>query len=333
MNSSSPLLFAPQHWRIEPAPLAPGAKPVFANRDVFLPAWFALARSRELSRGRVREIRVGPKRLVLWRDGQGKACAFEAACPHLGANLALGRVVGGEIRCALHHWRYDGAGACTASPGTAPVSCRRAQSYPVVEKYGLVFVYPGREPPHPLPPMPDGDDESRFHAVVLPPAKLRCHHHLTTANGLDALHFDGLHGVEPLSEGRYDVDEGAFAVHLNLHGRYRGRLLRAITGGKLRGRFSAIGPSVAWVTLYEPLRWHSLFVTQPLPDGGSLSRAILFVPKGQILRTLRSVFFLMSLLRQDGAMLNAMETFQPTFVASDAPLAAWGRLLERWPRG
>ena len=332
MDSSSQLLFAPDHWRLDPpAAAAPvrSSPPVFANSDVFVPGWFALARSSALRRGRVREVQIGPRRLVLWRDGDGQARAFDAACPHLGANLTLGCVVNGELRCALHHWRFSGDGTCNSSPGTRPTSTRRAPSYPVIERYGLVFVYPGRTPPRPLPPMPDGDDPARFHAVVLPPARLRCHHHLTTANGLDALHFDGLHNVEPLTAGRYEVDEEALAVHLYLDGRHRGKLLRALTGGRFCGRFSAHGPSIAWVTLFEPIRWHSLFVTRPVP-GGSASRAIFFLPRGQVLRTLRSVAFLMSLLSQDGAQLNAMETFRPTFVGSDAPLAAYGRMLEAW---
>jgi nitrite reductase/ring-hydroxylating ferredoxin subunit len=320
--------FAPRDWRVEPQPRAPRA---FANPDVFLPAWFALARSRRVRGSRPLEVSVGPTRVVLWRDGAGVARAFAPACPHLGANLGFGRVVGGELRCALHHWRFDGAGACAASPGTSPTSGRRAHTFPVIEKYGLTFVYPAADPAPPFPAMPDGDDERAFRAIVLPPARLRCHHHLATANGLDALHFDSLHDVEPLGEARYEIDEANAAVHLTLHGRYRGRLLRALTGGELHGRFSAIGPSVAWVTFLGRLRWHALFVTRPLADGGSESRAVLLVPRGRALGVLRSIGFLLSLGRQDGQMLNAFATFHPGFVDSDAPLAAYARLLDRWP--
>ncbi|HZN95992.1 MAG TPA: Rieske (2Fe-2S) protein, partial [Myxococcales bacterium] len=94
MDSSSQLLFAPDHWRLESPAAAPRTSaPVFANSDVFVPGWFALARSSALERGRVREVQIGPRRLVLWRDGDGQARAFDAACPHLGANLSLGCVV------------------------------------------------------------------------------------------------------------------------------------------------------------------------------------------------------------------------------------------------
>jgi phenylpropionate dioxygenase-like ring-hydroxylating dioxygenase large terminal subunit len=326
-------LFAPNAWRLGAPSRSgePGRPRAFANPDVFLPAWFAVARARGVRGTRPLTVDVGPRRLVLWRDGDGRARAFAAACPHMGASLGFGRVAGGQLQCALHHWCFDGDGACTVSPGTVPTAGRRAHSYPVVEKYGLVFVYPGLGTPPPFPPMPDGDDDRRYHTVVLPRARLRCHHHLATGNGLDAVHFTALHDIEPLAEARYEVDEQAFAVHLTLQGRYRGRLLRTLTGGSLHGRFSAFGPSVAWVTFLGPHRWHALFLTSPLPDGCE-SRAVLFIPRGGVLHTLRSVWFLLSLGRQDGQMLDALETFHPSFVDSDAPLAAYARLLESWPR-
>jgi nitrite reductase/ring-hydroxylating ferredoxin subunit len=315
------------------SPLPVASSTAFANREVFLPSWFALARSRELRPGRLLSAQVGPRRLVLWRDATGTARAFDASCPHLGADLGRGCIVDGQLRCALHHWRFDTDGACTSSPGTHPPSGRRATSYPTVERHGLVFTYPSLRPAIPFPELPDGDDARNFHPLVLPAARLRAHHHLTTANGLDGLHFDSLHDVEPLAPARLEVDPAAWAVHLHLRGRHRSRLLRALTGGEMHGRFSAIGPSIAWVTLMHPLRWHALFVTRPLPDGGSESRSVLFVPRGAVLQTVRPILFLLSLLRQDGQMLDALEHFRPTFTAADAPLAAFGALLERWPRG
>lgn len=324
--------FAARSWRL-PAPLPPTSAPrAFANDAALLPGWFALARSRQLRGDRMKEVTVGPRKLVLFRDPGGVARALDARCPHLGANLALGKIIDGQVRCALHHWCFDGGGTCTSSPGTMPLSARRARSYPVVEKYGLIFVYPGSAPAPAFPALPDGDDERRFHALVLPPARMRCHHHLATGNGLDALHFDHLHDIEPLAEGRLQVDEAACAVHLELEGRYRGRLLRTLTGGHVHGRFSAIGPSVAWVTLFQPLRWHALFVTRPTGANACESRAVLFLPRGQVLRTFRSALFLLSLGRQDGQMLSAFESFRPAFTDADTPLAIYAQLLERWPR-
>lgn len=251
----------------------------------------------------------------------------------MGSNLALGRVVDGELRCPLHHWRFDGTGACTASPGLTPTSLRRASAFPVIEKYSLVFVYSGRESPPPFPAMPDGDIEAEFRTVALPSARLACHYQLATANGLDAIHFDALHNVEPLSKSRYEVDEASYSVHVSLHGRHRGWLLRLLSGGDIRARYSAVGPSLAWLTFLEPFRWHVLFATRPTVDGNSESTAILFVPRGRTIRTIGSILFLLWLLRQDSQVMKALpKNFQSTFVDSDAPMAAYASLMERWPR-
>jgi phenylpropionate dioxygenase-like ring-hydroxylating dioxygenase large terminal subunit len=40
--------------------------------------------------------------LVLWRHGDAVA-AFDDRCPHRGARLSLGRVVGDALQCAYHH--------------------------------------------------------------------------------------------------------------------------------------------------------------------------------------------------------------------------------------
>lgn len=310
---------------------ADGSSP-FANPQVFLPAWFALARTADLRRGRVKSAVAGPHRLALWRDAEGRAHAFAAACPHLGADLGFGKVVDGQLRCALHGWRFDGAGTCTSAHEEGRGCARRARAFPVTEKYGLIFVYPGRAPAPPFPPLPDGDEESRFRVWVLPRSRLGCHHHLATANGLDARHFDALHDIQPTAPPRHEVDAARGAVHLHLAGRYRGRIWRALTGGHLAGRFSAIGPSLAWVTLTGRVSWHALFATRPLPEGGCESRAVLFLPRGHGLRLARSVLFLLSLGRQDARMLTALRDFRPAFTAEDAPLVDYANILAHWPR-
>ena len=55
-------------------------------------------------------------RVILYRDGTGKAVVQGAYCPHLGADLSVGEVVDGQIRCAYHHWKFDCAGRCVDIP-------------------------------------------------------------------------------------------------------------------------------------------------------------------------------------------------------------------------
>lgn len=93
--------------------------------------------------------------LVLWRDETGKARAFPDRCIHRNAPLSEGRVVGGQLQCPYHGWRYDGQGRCIHVPAlaasrTIPTSaCTR--SLPVTEQDGYVWVWPGEAAPDSAP--------------------------------------------------------------------------------------------------------------------------------------------------------------------------------------
>src|SRR5579864_3659463 len=43
-------------------------------------------------------------RVVVWRDPEGMAIVQMAWCPHLGADLSVGHIAGGCLRCPYHHW-------------------------------------------------------------------------------------------------------------------------------------------------------------------------------------------------------------------------------------
>jgi 3-phenylpropionate/trans-cinnamate dioxygenase ferredoxin subunit len=51
-------------------------------------------------------VAVGGQSLVLVRDGE-RIVAAERACPHEGADLALGRCVGGRLLCPRHLASFD----------------------------------------------------------------------------------------------------------------------------------------------------------------------------------------------------------------------------------
>lgn len=89
---------------------------------------------------------------AVFRDAAGVARVVENRCPHRRVPLALGKVVGGAIRCAYHGWTFDGAsGSCIAVPNlgkderVSPNYCVKA--YACREQGGFVYAWVGEDEP------------------------------------------------------------------------------------------------------------------------------------------------------------------------------------------
>ena len=122
--------------------------------------WYAVARSSELIRGAVVGLTIAGHRIALFRtdDSRAEPVALDAYCPHLGADLSGGRVVGDGIRCPFHSWRFDSRGQVTDIPysKSPPKRSLRTGCWNVQEAFGMVFVWVGadeasRDPFYELP--------------------------------------------------------------------------------------------------------------------------------------------------------------------------------------
>lgn len=61
-------------------------------------------------------VKIGERRLGLFRRGDGVA-ALDEICPHRGASLVDGTVIGDEVVCSLHRWKFRlSDGLCAARP-------------------------------------------------------------------------------------------------------------------------------------------------------------------------------------------------------------------------
>ncbi|MGD0051847.1 MAG: Rieske 2Fe-2S domain-containing protein, partial [Vulcanimicrobiaceae bacterium] len=77
---------------------------------VYHQSWYAVARTDEVPPGALVGKDFLGTRIMLWRDGAGALRVQSAFCPHLGADLSLGELVDGCVRCPYHHWSYDSDG-------------------------------------------------------------------------------------------------------------------------------------------------------------------------------------------------------------------------------
>ena len=300
----------------------PAVRPrAFAEAGVVTASWFPAARSRDVRPGRPLGVEVAGRRLALWRTASGALAAVDARCPHLGADLAGGRVRGDCLVCPFHGWTFGPDGTCAEG--------RPARAAPVEERWGLVWVFNDRTPRFPLPDAPPG----RWR-VLRPPARtVRAHPHLVVGNGLDARHFDALHGLDLLDEPALTV-EPPFRVSLAMRGRPRSRALRRLTGtgdqGEVRFRFTTVGGHLATVDVEAPVRFRALFTAAPTPEG-SRTQVVLFLPRAAR-DVVRAAVGLYALLHDDVAVLEGLR-FRRAFTDADAPLAAFADVVDGLPRG
>ena len=106
--------------------------------------WYVGAWSHEVTTEKPFQRFMLGEPMVFYRTEDGRAAALHDLCPHRFAPLSTGRVVGDGIECGYHGFTFDPNGACTCIPGMEKVPEKvRVRGFPVVEKWGWVFVWMG----------------------------------------------------------------------------------------------------------------------------------------------------------------------------------------------
>ncbi|MFO0597845.1 MAG: aromatic ring-hydroxylating dioxygenase subunit alpha [Myxococcaceae bacterium] len=128
--------------------------------------WYVACLSSELGEQKPLSRTVFGTPLVLFRQKNGQPAALFDRCLHRNARLSAGDCFDGKVGCPYHGWVYDGSGACVEIPSLGPSQAGRGldeathareglklrpcdvgrvTSYPVIERDGLVFVFPGAD--------------------------------------------------------------------------------------------------------------------------------------------------------------------------------------------
>jgi vanillate O-demethylase monooxygenase subunit len=82
--------------------------------------------------------------VVLFRAASGEVGALYDVCPHRAVPLSLGTVKDGHIVCPYHGIELDVQGVCRRNPHVkGPPDRIRTRAYPVVERDGIVWIWPG----------------------------------------------------------------------------------------------------------------------------------------------------------------------------------------------
>lgn len=157
--------------------------------------WYVAALPGQLGRALLRRVILG-KPVLLYRRANGELAAIADRCPHRFAPLSRGTLLGDEVQCKYHGLRFGPEGSCTLNPhGKAISSHMRVHRYPVIEKHGLVWLWPGDPNLADLKKVPDlsnmesGPTSRTVHSYL----KADYRYDILVDNLLDLSHAEYLH--------------------------------------------------------------------------------------------------------------------------------------------
>jgi len=157
-------------------------------------SWYVGAWSHELTRKPFQRFLLDEP-LVFYRTESGKPVVLDDRCIHRFAPLSAGCLEGDNIVCGYHGFTYAPNGNCIAIPGVdrAPKKAG-VKSYPVVEKWGWIWVWMGNEEKADEAKIPDfhylDDPEWAGRGETL---NLKCAYNLVYENLLDLTHAKFVH--------------------------------------------------------------------------------------------------------------------------------------------
>lgn len=143
--------------------------------------------------------------IVFYRGSDNMVAALEDFCPHRGAPLSLGSVVEGKLVCGYHGLEMGCDGKTIAMPGQRVRGFPAIRAYPVIERYGFVWVWPGD---------PAQADEAKLHRLEWAESPewayggglyhIGCDYRLMIDNLMDLTHETYVHAT---SIGQPEIDE------------------------------------------------------------------------------------------------------------------------------
>ena len=288
---------------------------IFNQPQIITESWYLVCSASTLKIGEARSFTLLHHRFVVWRGKSGAVYSMDSFCPHMGADLGNGNVIGENLQCYFHHWTFLPEGKCANHKDEK--AC--LVTYPVEEKYGFIWIYAGKVATHKVP-QPPGLLNFEVDALYLKKLKLYAHHHVMMAGGIDLQHFKSVHKVDIKFD--YHVVENEKHVHTwNLSGVLPTTSLllkftRWLTGGEFKYQALFAGGSIVSLTYGNDLKFRGtgfklptvslLWAGKPTMDGVSEVDIFIVRPKfsgmfAPLKKTLVTMFsvVLLAALRDD----------------------------------
>ena len=296
----------------------------FAVPGVVRQGWYLVGSARKLREGRVQDVELGSRRIVLYRDFDGRAHAVADRCPHLGSDLALAHVTPHGLRCNFHGWCWGSDGKCVDAPANPQLPNRRLRHYATIERWGFLWAWLGDRPAFDLPDVPTYLPRR----IVLAPRRVQAHPDVIFANGFDLAHFGPSHGIDAQTD-RLDIEP--WKIDHRIVGRLSQRAslrLVGLGGTELDFSFAQYGGGIVHVHIRRPIEFLILFTLRQDARFRARTRTMLFLQRRRHLP--RALAILWSTALDDLKMMEHIH-WTGAFAPADQVLESYAGFVERLP--
>ena len=304
--------------------------PAEGDGGLFSQSWYPICLSAEIAPGEVRGYPFLDGRVIVMRTAGGVAQVLSAYCPHLGADLGVGTVVGDTVRCAFHHWRYDCTGACVATgPGDPVPPHARLFRFPTQERFGLVWAFNGPEPLFGIPGFGCPDEELLYRTEQYPidfpvdPWVICC-------NTPDIQHIRVVHRI------RFDAADPGATAQWTPHSMYFDAPGTHAHGERIDFRVGIVGTTIFYQSGEFEGRWFGFLSPMTILSPGQTRLFLIVAVRKDEPDADTLVDAMLELERrvvgEDESILKTMHFRPGALTASDRTLARFFDYLKRYPR-
>jgi nitrite reductase/ring-hydroxylating ferredoxin subunit len=290
-----------------------------ATEAGFHRCWYPVGLASSLKEGAVIGRDFLGTRVVAYRDPAGRPVVQSAWCPHLGADLSVGQIVEGQLRCPYHHWSFGADGACARIPtGDKIPAAARIFTYPTAEAWGLVWAFNGETPDCNVPRIP-GADESSIAFEAHERDRRPFDGWVAVSNGVDFQHLRTLHGLPNVAVPE-ELDVAAGGIEFRTESPYH------LQHGRISGtNVFAQHLRIAGKEMFM------MFCGAPIEPGWTSGHFVVGVPKGEEARLPEVRAMMDRLNEEDMPVLSTIRFRRGLLTASDRHLARYFKYAEEFP--
>lgn len=107
--------------------------------------WYVAAWDDEVNGDELFQRTILDEQVLLFRDENNQIRAISNRCPHRFAPLHLGKKLPEGVQCPYHGLVFNGQGQCIHNPQGNIPKAAVTKSYPVVERFSMIWIWMGSE--------------------------------------------------------------------------------------------------------------------------------------------------------------------------------------------